>query len=45
MELQRVVCGEGDVEAPAEVLGEGTAVVVQEEVVVAQRRHGNTDLC
>ena len=44
MELQRVVRGERDEEASAEVLGQRTAVVVQEEVVVAQRRHGDAHL-
>ena len=44
MELEWVIGGEGDVEASTEVLREGAAVVVEEEVVVAERRHGNADL-
>ena len=32
-------------ESPAEVLWQGTAVVVQEQVVVAERRHGHAHLC
>lgn len=42
--LQRVVGGEGDGEAAREELREGVAVVVQEEGVVAERRHAEADL-
>ena len=45
MELERIVGGEGDEEAPGEVLGEGVAVVGEEEGVVAEGRHGYANLC
>lgn len=44
VELERVVGGERDMESPAEVLGEGAAVIVQEQMVVAEWRHGHTHL-
>ena len=44
MELQGVVSGQRDVESPAEVVGKRAAVVVQEEVVVAQWGHGDAHL-
>ena len=44
MELEGIICGEGHQEAPAKVVWERIAVVVQKQGVVAQRRHGNTHL-
>ena len=44
VELERVVRGEGDVESSTEVLGERAAVVVQEQVIVAEWRHGHAYL-
>ena len=31
VELKRVVGGEGDVEAPREILGQGVAVIIEEQ--------------
>ena len=44
VELEGIVSGEGDMETTTEVLGEWTAVVVQEQVVVAQWGHGHSNL-
>lgn len=44
VELERIISGQGDHEPPREVLGQGVAVVAQEEAVVAQRGHGNANL-
>ena len=44
MELEGIICGERHQEAPAKVVWERIAVVVQKQGVVAQRRHGNTHL-
>lgn len=44
VELEGVIGGEGDHEPPREVLGQGVAVVAEEEAVVAQRGHGDADL-
>ena len=44
VELQWVVCGEGDIQASAEVFGQRVTMVVQEQRVVAQGGHCDTDL-
>ena len=44
MELEGVVGGDGDVEAPGKVVRQGGAVVGQEEGVVAERAHGDAHL-
>ena len=44
VDLQGVVCGERDLQALAEEIGEGVLAVVQEERVVRERGHGDTDL-
>lgn len=44
VELEGVVGGEGDHEPPREVLGQGVAVVAEEEAVVAERGHSNGNL-
>lgn len=44
VELQRVVRAEGDAETAGEELRQGVAVVVEEEGVVAEGRHGDGDL-
>ena len=44
VELQGVVCGQGDREAPGQVLQEGVAVVAEEQAVVAERGHGDAHL-
>lgn len=44
MELEGIISGEGYEEATGKVLWKGTAVVVQEQRVVAQWRHSNTYL-
>lgn len=45
MELQWIISTETDTQPAGEVLGQWITVVVQEQAVVTQRRHGNTDLC
>lgn len=45
MKLQRVISREGNKESPTEIFWQRTAVVVQEEVIVAERRHGHAHLC
>ena len=44
VELQRVISGEGDVEAAVEVLLQRVAVVVEEKGVVAKGGHCYADL-
>ena len=44
VKLQRVICGEGHQKSPVEVLWQWAAVVVQEQMVIAEGRHGNADL-
>ena len=44
VELERVVRGQRDVEAARQVVRQRGPVVVQEERVVGQRRHRDTDL-
>lgn len=44
VELQGVVGGERHVEAPGQVLGQGVAMVVEEERVVAEGGHGDAHL-
>ena len=44
VELEGVVGGDGDVEAPGKVVRQGGAVVGQEEGVVAERAHGDAHL-
>ena len=44
VKLERVVSGDGDVEAPHQVVWEGGPVVVEEEGVVAERTHGDAHL-
>ena len=44
VELEGVVGRDGHVEASGEVVGQGRAVVREEERIVAQWRHGNTHL-
>jgi len=44
VELERVVGGQADVESLGHKLGNRVALVAEKEAVVAQRRHGHTDL-
>ena len=44
MELQRVIRAEGDEETALEVLGEGIAVVGEEEGIVGEGGHGDVHL-
>lgn len=44
VKLQGVISGQGDHEAPGQVLRQRVAVVAEEEAVVAERGHGNADL-
>lgn len=44
VELQGVICGQGDHEATGQVLRERVPVVAEEQAVVAERGHGNADL-
>lgn len=44
VELERVVGGQGDHEAPGQILWQWVAVVAEEQTVVAQRRHGDANL-
>ena len=44
MKLEGVVSGQRDEQASREVVGEGITMVVKEEVVVAEGRHGNPHL-
>ena len=44
MELKRVIGAEGDEEASREEVVDGVLLVVQEEGVVREGRHGNADL-
>jgi len=44
VEVQRVVGGQTDVEALGQELGKRAALVAQEELVVAQGRHGHAHL-
>ena len=43
MELQRIVGGKGDHETACGVFGERVSMIVEEEAVVAERRHGDAD--
>lgn len=45
VELQGVVSGKGDYEASGKVLWQWVPVVAEEQAVIAERRHGDTDLC
>ena len=45
VELQRVVGGERHHEPPGEKLWQWVTMVVEEERVVAEWRHGDADLC
>ena len=44
VELQGIICGQGNVEAAVEVLQQRVAVVVEEEGVVAEGGHGDANL-
>ena len=44
VELQGVVWGQRDEQPPRQVLGQGVAVVVEEQGVVGQGGHGDADL-
>jgi len=44
MDLEGIVGGERYREAPGEVGREGVAMVVQEEVVIGERAHAQTNL-
>lgn len=45
VELQGIISGKRDKQPSREVVWERIAVVVQEQVVVAERRHGDPHLC
>lgn len=42
--LQRVICAQAHIHASGKEGGEGVAVVVQEQAVVGQRAHAQTNL-
>lgn len=44
MELKRIVGTQTDIETAVEKHGEGVALIVQEQGVVGQGRHGDTHL-
>ena len=44
VELQGVICRQADTQSPRQVLGQRVAVVVEEEGVVAEGRHGDSNL-
>lgn len=45
VKLQGVVGGQGDHEASGQILWQRVPVVAEEQAVIAERRHGNADLC
>lgn len=45
VKLQGVVGGQGDHEASGQILWQRVPVVAEEQAVIAERRHGDADLC
>lgn len=45
MELKWVISGQADTEASGQVLGQRVTMVVEEQRIVAEWRHGNANLC
>jgi len=45
VELQWIVGGQRDKQASRQVLGQRVTMIVEEQRVVAERRHGDADLC
>lgn len=45
VKLQGVVCGQRDHEASGQVLWQRVTVVAEEQAVIAERGHGDADLC
>ena len=44
VELERIVRGEGDVETSGKIIGQRGSVIVEEQRVVGEGRHGDTNL-
>lgn len=45
VKLQGVVGGQGDHEASGQILWQRVPVVAEEQAVIAERRHGDANLC
>lgn len=45
VELQWIISGERDIEASSKVLGQRVAVIVEEQWVVTEGRHGYANMC
>jgi len=45
MKLKWIVCGEGDKKTTSEELTQRIAMITQKQRIVAERRHGDADLC